>query len=360
MELERNALARGLDATLNRWSEALRTVEDRLRFDRALERLPREWRNLRERVLALRRDIEALLGGPLALWRDVAGDPGAQTPSENGRCGADDLLAANLARAREAARSSEESLRALAPAIAAKAESIRYAIYAAEAATLGLLRRRGRLADVRLYVLLTSELAARPLLDAARAAIAGGAQMLQLREKTLPAREFLALARALRELTAERGVIFLVNDRVDIAALVGADGVHQGQEDFSPAEARRVLGPDAIVGVSTHAVSEARAAELAGADYIGVGPIFPTNTKLHRAAVGLPYITAAQAACDLPAFAIGGVTHATLESVLNQGATRVAVCTAIIADDDIERSARWFRTQLESRARAAHAVRSPS
>ena len=126
--------------------------------------------------------------------------------------------------------------------------------------------------------------------------------MIQLREKEMPNRELLPLARDLRELTAATGTLLIINDRVEIAALCGADGVHQGQDDLPPEEARKILGSTAIVGVSTHAPEQASEAERRGADYIGVGPIFETRTVEHRQAVGIEYIQAAErAAPAIPA-----------------------------------------------------------
>ncbi len=302
----------------------------------------------------LRRALEAQWG-PLARWRDVAGDPGA--PASPGRAPSDapgldgprDVLAANLARAREAARSVEEALRAACPSLAPEAERIRYEVYALEGSLSRLLARPRQLEDVRLYVLLTTALASGPMLETARAALRGGAQMLQLREKEMPNREFLGLARALRDLTAESGTLLVINDRVEVAALTGADGAHQGQEDLPVAEARRILGPEALVGVSTHSEAEVRRAEAEGADYIGVGPLFATRTKEHRAAVGLEFVRTAARATRLPGFAIGGVNRSTLDRVLDAGATRVAACTGIIAEPDPERAARWFRERVDAR-----------
>ncbi|MFQ5653222.1 MAG: thiamine phosphate synthase [Planctomycetota bacterium] len=344
-------IARGLDAALNRLGEALRTVEDRLRFDRSLPVLPGRWREIRGMVGDLHRELERRRG-PTALHRDVAGDPGApaaEEPAEPGPARRDlaDLLAANLARAREAARSVEEALRAADPHLASRAERIRYRIYTLEGATAGLLHRGPRLEEVRLYVLLTAALASRPLLETAAAALAGGAQMLQLREKEMPDGELLPLARQLRELTSRMGALLIINDRADIAALSGADGVHLGQEDLPVAEARRITGADAIIGVSTHDPAQARRAQEEGADYIGVGPIFPTRTKEHRRAVGIRYIGEAAEAAGIPGFAIGSVGRDTIDEILAAGARRVAICTAIIARKDVEGSARWFSERLQ-------------
>ncbi len=345
------SLARGIDAGLNRLGEALRTVEDRLRFDRSLPEFPGRWRELRLEVARLRSEIERRWG-PLSLWRDVRGDPGAPKEGVLGpeRRDAEDLLAANLARSREAARSVEEALRTALPELAGAAERLRYAIYEAESAATGLLCRGQRVKRVRLYVLLTTALASRPLVETAALAIDGGAQMVQLREKQMPPGELLPLARELREVTAERQVPLIINDHVEIAALCGADGVHQGQQDLPPQEVRKILGVHALVGVSTHAPDQAVQAERDGADYIGVGPIYATETKKHRAPVGTGAIRAAQRAVSIPGFAIGNINRETLKTVLEAGARRVAVCTGIIAQQDIAGTASWFREQLEGYA----------
>ncbi|MGE3164987.1 MAG: thiamine phosphate synthase [Planctomycetota bacterium] len=345
---------RGLDAVFNRWTEALRTVEDRLRFDLGLRATPHRWRTLRHRVTALRQQVDRSIAGQGAR-RSVTNDPGAPgaTPTNaalhptTAHRDLEDLLRANLSRARESARSIEETLRIVDPALAATAAALRYDIYECEHEVLrGFAAARARVAHVNLYVLVTSHLAARSPVEATRAALAGGAQMIQLREKDRPRAEVLALARELRAVTRTFGALFIVNDYVDIALLSGADGVHQGQDDLPVAEARRILGDEAIVGVSTHCREQAQRASLDGADYIGVGPIFPTRTKEHRAAVGVGFIEEARAATDLPAFAIGSVNRDSLAQVLDAGARRIAVCTGVIASADIEGAARWFRERL--------------
>jgi len=336
-----------LDAVGNRLEEALRTVEDQLRFRHALAALPAEWRRLRHEAAALRRT--ALGGVPAALARDVAGDPGRpeSAPAAAPHSGGGAVLSANIARAREAARSLEEELRRGSGSLARDAERLRYRIYSLEGATLGFLHRRERLAGARLYVLVTTSLASGPPEEVARAAVRGGAQVIQLREKSLEGRELLGIAERLREITAREGALLIINDRVEIAALCGADGVHLGQGDIRPAQARRFLGPEAIIGLSTHAGAEAARAMEEGADYIGVGPLHETRTKEHRRAVGLPYIAEARAATDLPGFAIGGVNRETIPAVLAAGARRVAICTAVIADPDPEGAARHFRALLD-------------
>jgi len=171
--------------------------------------------------------------------------------------------------------------------------------------------------------------------------LAGGARLLQLRWKTASARELLAAAMAIRALTLAEDALFLVNDRPDVAAAAGADGVHLGQEDVPVAVARRVLGPRAIVGVSTHDVGEARAAEDAGADYIAVGPVYATDTKARALAPrGVEFVRAVRTAVHCPIVAIGGITPETARDVRAAGADAVAMIAALVRATDPEAAVR--------------------
>ena len=194
----------------------------------------------------------------------------------------------------------------------------------------------------RLYVILTSHLCKRPVIETARLALRGGADILQLREKDMPDEDFLRLALELRELTARMGGLFIVNDRPHIALESGADGVHLGQEDMSIGEARGLLGRDFIIGLSCHSLEQARQAHQEGADYIGIGPIFPTQTKVASASGGLPSEQPIGAEIlyhlrnfPIPYFAIGGINLTNLAEVTRVGAGRVAVCSAVISQDDV-------------------------
>src|SRR5262249_37597577 len=138
-------------------------------------------------------------------------------------------------------------------------------------------------------------------------AAAGGADVIQLREKTLADRELVERARNVRRWTRKAGVLFVVNDRPDVARLVEADGVHLGQDDMPVKDARRILGADALIGVSTHSIEQVRQAVLDGANYIGVGPTFPSATKVFEEFPGLDFVRAVLAETTLPAFAIGGI-----------------------------------------------------
>ncbi|THF76037.1 thiamine phosphate synthase [Cohnella fermenti] len=193
----------------------------------------------------------------------------------------------------------------------------------------------------------------RELLEVMESAIAGGADVVQLRDKDAPVRELLEKARALRELTRKHGVPLIVNDHPEIALAADADGVHLGQEDAPIAAARELLGPDRIVGISTHSIAQARAAERAGADYIGVGPVYPTATKPGRAAVTTSFVAAAAAEIRIPFFAIGGIHPGNAAEVLAAGARRLCAVSAVVGSPDPGAACRELRSLIERSERAA-------
>ena len=209
---------------------------------------------------------------------------------------------------------------------------------------------RERLAAARLYLLATTSVARAPLLDAVAAAIDGGVDVVQLREKEMDAGAFLALADDLALLCAARDVLFVVDDRVEAARAVGAQGVHLGQDDAPVAAARRTLGAGAIVGVSTHDAAELDRALREGADYVGVGSVFATATKGRavpvRGPAALAPLAARAEAAGVPAFAIGGITAANVTEVVAAGFRRVAVCAGILATDDPRAAAAALRRAL--------------
>jgi thiamine-phosphate pyrophosphorylase len=181
----------------------------------------------------------------------------------------------------------------------------------------------------------------------ARTALEGGADMIQLRDKSGDVRFLLGQARAIRALCRSRGAIFIVNDRLDVALAADADGVHVGQEDLPAEAARRLLGPGRILGVSTHDRQQAEAARVCGADYIGFGPMFPTGTKeTGYAPRGLEALAEIRAAVRLPILAIGGITLENVPAVIAAGATAPAVISAIVGAHDIATAAAAFRARV--------------
>jgi thiamine-phosphate pyrophosphorylase len=205
-----------------------------------------------------------------------------------------------------------------------------------------------------LYVIVDTAVAGdRDPVALAAAAIAGGATALQLRAKDLPTVRQVAVARALADLARRHAVLFIVNDRLDVALAVEADGVHLGWEDLPPADARRLLGPERVLGVSAGNLEEARAALAAGADYLGVGPIFPTRTKADAGeAIGLEGLRAIRALSSVPIVAIGGITAENAAAVIAAGADGVAVISAVLLAPDPTAAARRLRQVIDEARRA--------
>ena len=183
------------------------------------------------------------------------------------------------------------------------------------------------------------------------AALRGGVDIVQLRAKRAGDDALLDAAKRFRRACDAAGALLIVNDRPDLAAAAGADGVHVGQDDMGVARARAQLGPDALVGLSTHSPAQIDAA--AGADYIGVGPVYATPTKPGRPAVGLELVRFASVQASVPFFAIGGIDSALIGAVIGAGASRVAVVRAITEAPDPEAAARELRAELSGAAREA-------
>jgi len=203
------------------------------------------------------------------------------------------------------------------------------------------------LRDFRLYVIIDKKAAiGRDLAYIAEEAIAGGADIIQLRDKESQARELVEAGRAIRKVVGKDKALFIVNDRPDIALAIGADGVHLGQDDLPVDCARSVLGKDKIIGLSTHSLEQAAAAQDSGADYIGVGPVFSTPTKPGYKAVGLGLIERVKEMNGIPFVAIGGISAANIGDVIAAGASRVAVVRAVCGAKDVRGAAKRLKDKL--------------
>ncbi len=348
MELQHSpplAVWRILDAAANRAREAVRVLEDYARF--ALDD-----RHLTQRLKTLRHALAAALSRlpatSLQAARDTVADVGTSlsTPSEATRADLAAVLVANGKRLQESLRSLEEYAKLVDPAVAEQCKSLRYHSYTLERSLQTAMRSAGTLEHAQLYVLIDGRESETAFVKLAQELIAAGVHVLQLRDKRLDDRTLLARARRLRELTRDVSTLFIMNDRADLAQLAEADGVHVGQEELSVAEARRIVGPDCLVGLSTHSLEQAQQAVLAGADYIGVGPAFASQTKQFAAFPGLELARAVAAEISLPAFVIGGITLDNLPQVLASGASRVAVAGGILAADNPGQAAQAFIRQL--------------
>jgi thiamine-phosphate pyrophosphorylase len=210
--------------------------------------------------------------------------------------------------------------------------------------------RRARLDAARLYFVCDPVPGGRDLEELLCAAIKGGVRVVQLRDKRLSDAELAAAALAARAVCERLGALLIVNDRPQVALDCGADGVHVGQDDMPVADVRALVGPDMLIGLSTHAPAEIDAVAAARADYIGVGPVHATPTKPGRPAVGLELVRYAAAHASLPFFAIGGIDIDNVDDAIAAGARRVCVLRAIAAAENPEHAARALRERLDARA----------
>ncbi|MFM7867218.1 MAG: thiamine phosphate synthase, partial [Planctomycetaceae bacterium] len=344
-------LLRVLDAGLNRAREGLRVLEDYGRFvcdDGAvatgLKQLRHELCEAEGRVAGLRPGSAERL-----LSRDTAGDVGAGVTlaSEQQRGDGGGLLVANLRRVQESLRSLEEFGKLLDSEFAGAMKRLRYRSYILEqqlcgVANVGLstegVKRRERLRDANLYVLITESQCRNSWQETVRMVLEGGADIVQLREKALGDAELLRRAIWVRRECESAGALFVMNDRPDLAVLSGAAGVHVGQEELGAEACRRIVTSESLVGLSTHGISQFQSAGLSGADYAGVGPVFPSTTKQFVEFPGLAYVSAAAAVCAgeraFPWFAIGGISEGNLAEVLRAGASRIAVGAAVTSAGD--------------------------
>jgi thiamine-phosphate pyrophosphorylase len=315
-----------LDANLDRAREGLRVAEDWARFGLDRRDLVVGLKDLRQQLGQCHRDAYRQ-----ARHSASDGATGLAHPAQQGRVNPRQVVAANCARAQEALRVLEEFGRHPDPELAAVAERCRYRLYDLEIQLLANQDRRQRLGQTRLY-LITAPVP--HLLAVVEQALGAGVRLVQHRAKGLEDLERYAEALALRELCAAHGALFIVNDRVDLALAVGADGVHLGQGDLPVAQARRLLGPDRLIGRSTHGLEQLRQAQADGCDYLGVGPIYATPTKPGREPVGLAYLEQAVAEAHVPFYAIGGLELSNLAPVVAAGSFGVAVVRAVMEAAD--------------------------
>ena len=311
-------------------------------------RLALDDRGLAADLKALRHDLSratAELAATALPHRDTPGDVGTTltTAAEQSRESLSIVAVAAGKRAGEAFRVIEETLKTLDGSVATVVKQLRYRLYEHERALTARARPRGRFTSVRVYVLITESACRREWLWTAEQAVAGGADCLQLREPELPSGEVLARARLLRTLCRDKGVMLIINDRPDIAVLSGADGVHVGQGDLSCRDARAIVGDSLVVGVSTHGSGHLRLAWENGADYAGVGPVYPSPTKPRDILPGLTYAREAAWMDLIPTVAIAGITPDNVGEVWATGVTAVAATSSVTQADDPKEVTRALR-----------------
>jgi thiamine-phosphate pyrophosphorylase len=337
--------SRNLDASLNRACEGLRVLMDLVRFGWDEEAFS-------EKLKKFRHDLVGIVGNApegvsLVMARDSQGDvsrPSEASLQPSPYHDLSELAGANFKRVEEALRSIEETLRLSSPVLARKVEYLRYHTYDLEKELHPYLQQEShkKKMDFELYVVTDHKLAGdRPLDLLVGKAIRGGAKCIQLREKTADTRCFLELARTLRKVTRAEGATFIVNDRIEIALEVEADGVHLGQEDLPLAVARRFSKGSLLIGISTHNPTQALAAQAGGADYVNLGPVFQTQTKgAPVTPVGIELIRELVSRLTVPFTTMGGIHLENVESVILAGADRIAVVSEVMAADDPEVASR--------------------
>lgn len=338
------------DANLNRVGEGLRVLEEVARF---LLNDP----DLTERLKSMRHELVrgcSLLESQLLSSRNSEGDVGvlSEVPGEAERRDIPAIVTANARRVQESLRVLEEfsKIPNVIPLDSARIKQTRFELYQLEQRLLSKLLRREKIGGLTgLYLIIDQQaLQGRSEVEVAQRAIQGGVRVIQLRDKQRSKGELLEVARELNRLCAEHGVLFIVNDYLDLALAADADGVHLGQGDLPVAVARKILPIDKIVGCSTATLEEALRAQEQGADYIAVGSIYPTLSKAATRAAGLEMLRRVKEAVSIPVIAIGGINEDNVAQVITAGADAVAVINAVLATEDVEAAARRLASRIEA------------
>ncbi len=337
------AIARILDANLDRAREGLRVIEDWCRFGLEVSDWATECKVMRQMLAEWHLD-------PLKQARDTPGDLGTEDsyPDKLQRADLNQVLQANCGRVQESLRVIEEYAKlnleslSLPVDMAVQVKRMRYRMYDLETQLAGS-SLKSRLMQAPLY------LVSSPIenwLTVVEKALIGGVSLIQYRNKDATDGQMLQDILALKALCDQYGSLMLVNDRVDLALLANADGVHLGQTDIPVARARQLLGPHKIIGQSTTNPDELASALATSADYVGVGPVYATPTKAGKAPAGFSYVRHAQETAQIPWFAIGGIDTTNLAEVVAAGAERVAVVRSLMMAEDPAEVARTMLTQL--------------
>jgi thiamine-phosphate pyrophosphorylase len=348
-----NSYRRIFDANWNRASEGIRVVEDYIRFACNHARLSSHLKQWRHDLASACQDV--LTAQERLEARNTHGDVGTQlqTESESIRTDGKALVSANLERTQQAVRCLEEYSKVLGKP-STPLEQLRYRLYDLQTAVLARLENPSQVDATHLYVLVDCQQPPEQLATYWNELLGAGVDVLQLRDKQATDQQLLMAARLLTECCRESGAISIINDRPDIAALSDADGVHLGQDEMGIADARQIVGCGRIIGISTHSPRQYAAAVSSGADYVGCGPTFASNTKSFDTFPGLAFLQdiadRAKASSDnpVPAFAIGGIHRDNLDQVLQTGIRRIAVSQAVHAAAKPAAEAMWLKSRLHS------------
>jgi len=349
-----------IDANLNRTGEGLRVLGDVARFILNDTELSQQLRTLRHdlawetRALGIgllsQRDSEHDVGYPRSTR--ITSMEQELALERTSLQGLSDLVRANAKRVEESLRVVEELAKL--PEISSKLtstrfEQVRFAVYALERNLVSKILRRDKIERMLgLYVILDRQfLAGRDELDIVSRIIQGGARVIQFRDKESNKRELLAVARELKDLCSKSDVLFIINDYLDLAMAVDADGLHIGQKDLPLPVIRRELSIDKIVGCSVTTLSQATKAQAEGADYIAMGSMFPTTTKKEATVVGVDTLKELKRTVSVPVVAIGGITRNNIGEVAAAGADAIAVISAVLGQGEIEENVRVLISNMD-------------
>ncbi|MEM9411142.1 MAG: thiamine phosphate synthase [Planctomycetota bacterium] len=324
-----NSMLRIIDASFNRAMEGLRVVEEYARMHLNDHYFSSQIKQIRHDLASTLARLDSFSGCLRA--RDLLNDVGTEveTASEYERSSILEIVRANFARVLQSLRSIEEYSKIDHPESGKSIESIRYRVYACEKALINLTGNR-RLRDARIYVLTDARGGLEEFEKLIRWLVDAEVDLIQLRDKRLDDRQLIEAGRLLGRLVRDTSTNWIMNDRADLAALANADGVHLGQTDISVAEARRIIGLEKWVGVSTHSLAQAEQAMMEGASYIGMGPAFPSTTKSFDDFASHDFIQTVSQQLAIPSFAIGGIDPSNVRKLVDLGVKRVAVSGAVM------------------------------
>ena len=355
-ESEKNGSAVGiwrtLDASANRSAEAVRVLEDILRFCLNDAFLSQEAKAIRHElaVIFAQEDFQARIQ-----LRDVLRDVGASSTASKSppRTELRHVFAANAARASQSIRSLEECSRVVMPRATTGFEQLRYRIYTLEKAAMTIIKSQKMFADIRLCVLLDVDQTQAEFKTLVGQLLDAGVRMIQLRDKKAStallcerADMILQQVRQHAEMKTGKRCLVLINDRADVAVAVNADGVHLGETDLPVNLARKVCGHEFIIGRTAHSIDEAKQAVREGVDYLGVGPCYPSTTKQFEYFASDAFLRDVSKEIQLPIFGIGGIASDNIDRLIHLGVTRVAIASSITGAADPGEESRLIRSLL--------------
>jgi len=336
-----------IDANFNRAREALRTIEEFCRFTLDSAPLTGRTKQLRHQLSSAVAKLDA---GRLLAARDTQKDVGIGQKTEQQLLRSDlkDCLTAACKKLPEALRVLAETTQPLNTSVSEKLENLRYAAYTLEKDVTIFSNTTEKFKTVKLYIVITGNLPTE-IISLTTSCAAGGADCIQMRAKNMPDDELLALASEFTRLCRQTGVLSIINDRIDIAVAANADGVHLGQHDLAVAQVRYLELSPLIVGKSTHSIEQLKDTCQHQPSYVSLGPVFKTPTKPALEPVGLDYVKQAQqvlTGTGIQSVAIGGVTADNVRQVLNAGAERIAVCSAVTRTANPEKACRLLKEKI--------------